>query len=372
MKKPFEQIKKTLGFGCMRLPMNGEEVDTARFSQMIDRFIDAGFNYFDTAHGYLGGKSELAIGECLSARYDRESFLLANKLTSPYFETREDIRPFFESQLQACRVDYFDFYLIHAVSSRSYPKYKDNGAFEVAAELKREGKVKHVGMSFHDSAAFLEKVLAENPEIEFVQLQFNYLDYDDPGVQSKLCYDVAVKYGKPVIVMEPVKGGALANVHPEARAVLSELSDGSDASFALRYAASFDQIYMTLSGMGNMEMMEDNIATMSDPVLFNEKELERFAEVRAIIRRVRRIQCTGCEYCLEPCPMDINIPKVFKAFNAHLSAELDKSAAKAMLPKGASPADCISCGACAAVCPQSLPIPELMEKITRNFGIGKK
>ena len=370
MSKPFSEINKKLGFGCMRLPMDGDEVNDAIFCQMIDSFITSGFNYFDTAHGYIGGKSELAIGRCLSARYDRSSFVLANKLTSPYFNCKDDIRPFFEKQLEACCVDYFDFYLIHAVSSGSYPKYRDNEAFSVASELKKEGKIGHIGISFHDSAEFLDKVLTENSCIEFVQLQFNYLDFDDPGVQSKACYDVAVKHGKPVIVMEPVKGGALARLDQESRAVASSIGEGSDASYALRFAASFDNVYMVLSGMGNMDMMTDNIATFTPFIPLSENEIDVLHETRRVIRRVKQVQCTGCEYCMEPCPMEIKIPNVFKAYNAHLSASVTKSEAKAMLPKeGGSPVDCISCGACAAMCPQHLEIPELMQRITKSFGL---
>ena len=212
-----EGIGKNFGFGCMRLPMQGEEVDKEQFCRMIDLFLSEGFCYFDTAHGYLQGKSELAIRECLAARYPRERYILTDKLTAPYFKKKEDIRPFFESQLAACGVEYFDFYLMHAQSKDVFEHFKRCQAYEEALALKEEGKIKHFGISFHDKAEVLEQILKEYPQIEVVQIQFNYVDYEDPAVQSRRCYEVCRKYGKPVIVMEPVKGGNLVNLPEEAK-----------------------------------------------------------------------------------------------------------------------------------------------------------
>ena len=200
-------IKKNFGFGCMRLPMIGEEVDIEQTKVMVDKFLEAGFNYFDTAHGYIQGKSELAVRECLAKRYPRESYMLTNKLTGNYFNKEEDIRPLFESQLEACGVEYFDFYLMHAQNATNFEKFKACRAYETAFELKKEGKVKHVGFSFHDSAEVLDKIISTYPEIEAVQIQFNYLDYEDATVESRKCYEVCRKHQKPIIVMEPVKGG---------------------------------------------------------------------------------------------------------------------------------------------------------------------
>jgi len=194
----FENVKKKLGFGCMRLPMNGKEVDYKEFTNMVDFFIESGFNYFDTAHGYLDGKSEIALKDCLTSRYPRDSYILANKLSDFCFEKQEDIRPFFESQLEICGVDYFDFYLLHAQNADNYKKYRACKAYETAFELKKEGKIKHVGLSFHDKAAVLEQILNDYPEVEFVQIQFNYVDYDDPSVEGKKVYEVCRKYNKPV------------------------------------------------------------------------------------------------------------------------------------------------------------------------------
>ena len=215
-----EKIRKNFGFGCMRLPMIGEDVDMEQTKQMEDCFLEKGFNYFDTAHGYLQGKSELALKECLTSRYPREDYVLTDKLSGADFKMEEDSRPFFERQLAACGVDYFDFYLMHSQSTTNYPHYRDCRAYETAFALKAEGKVRHVCISFHDRAAVLEQILTDYPAIEVVQIQFNYLDYDDVAVQSRKCYEVCRKPGKPVIVMEPVKGGNLVKLPDDARAVL--------------------------------------------------------------------------------------------------------------------------------------------------------
>ena len=199
MNTRFSELKKNLGFGCMRLPMKGEEVDYEEFSKMIDAYMDAGFNYFDTAHNYISGKSETAIRECLVKRYPRESYILVDKLTNLYFEKEEEIRPVFEEQLKACGVEYFDFYLMHAMSAERHAKYKECNAYEVVGELKKEGKVRHMGISFHDTAEALDAILTECPQIEVVQLQFNYADYESARVQSRLCYEVCQKHDKPVL-----------------------------------------------------------------------------------------------------------------------------------------------------------------------------
>ncbi len=365
----FREIKKNFGFGCMRLPMKNDEVDYEEFNKMIDAFIGAGFNYFDTAHGYISGKSELAIRDCLAARYPREDFVLANKLTHPYFECEADVRPLFEDQLKRCGVDYFDFYLFHSLNATNYQKHKACNTFETVKQLKSEGKVKHIAMSFHDTADVLDMILSEQDDcIEAVQLQFNYLDYDDPAVQSKKCYDVAVAHGKKVMVMEPVKGGSLVNLPTEAAELLSTLTSGSQASFALRYSASFPEVFMVLSGMGNMAMVEDNISTMGNFVPLSEKEMATTASLREIIRRVNQIQCTKCEYCVDGCPAGIKIPYIFAPYNDYLAAKITRREAKAKLPENsASASDCIGCGACEQICPQNLPIRELLGKISERL-----
>lgn len=364
----FDEVKKKLGFGCMRLKMTDDnKVDYDEFCRMIDAFIAAGFNYFDTAHGYIDGQSETAIRDCLVARYDREKFVLADKLSCWYFEKEADILPLFEKQLTRCGVDYFDFYLFHSVTRNYYEKFKSCNAFELIKKQKELGRIKHIAMSFHDTAEVLDRILTEQPFVEAVQLQLNYLDYDDPGVQSKACYDVAVQHGKKVIVMEPVRGGYLANLPAKAAEVFDRLGSGkSYASYALRYAASFPEVFMVLSGMGDTEMMQDNINTFSAFVPLSQTETAAADCAREIIRQVRQIPCTKCRYCTEVCPKNIPIPELFGVYNQVLSAKMTRGQAKELLPTDrGSAADCIQCGKCETVCPQSIEIRKALEKIAK-------
>lgn len=358
----FEKIKGNLGFGCMRLKMVDNEVDKNEFNRMIDAFMDAGFNYFDTAHGYIDGKSETAIRDCLSARYKREDFVLANKLSYWCFEKEEDIIPLFEKQLKLCGVEYFDFYLFHCLNREGYAKHKKCNSFEIVKKLKEQGKIKHIGMSFHDTADFLDTILTEQPYMEFVQLQLNYLDYDDPTVQSRECYNVCVKHCKKVIVMEPVKGGALVNIPERALKELKVLGDGSQASYALRYAASYPEVFMVLSGMGSMHMIEDNIRTFENFVPFNNEDFKVFDRVREIIREVKQIPCTKCNYCAEVCPSDISISKIFSAYNKFLSVKITKDNLKEKI-EGKGIEKCIKCGKCETNCPQSIKIRAELENV---------
>lgn len=231
---------------------------------MADYFIENGFNYFDTAHGYLDGKSEIAIKEALTSRYPRDSYILTDKLTGVYFTKEEDVRPFFLNQLEILGVDYLDFYLMHAQNATDFEKFKRCHAYETALELKKEGKIRHFGISFHDNADVLDKILTEYPQIEVVQIQFNYLDYNDDAVQSRKVYETAAKHGKPVIVMEPVKGGSLVNLPPKGQKILDELHGGSNASYAIRFAAGFDSNRVVLSGMSTLDQMEDNVSFMKE------------------------------------------------------------------------------------------------------------
>ena len=307
---------KKLGFGCMRLPMNGEEVNYLEFSKMIKAFIDNGFTYFDTAHGYIKGKSEIAIHDCLTTKYPRSAYTLADKLTDNCFNSKEDIIPFFESQLKICGVDYFDYYLMHAQSRNNYPKYKKFEAYELCQELKKQGKIKHFGISFHDTAEYLDMILSEHPEIEFVQIQFNYADYYSNNVQSKLVYDTCIKHHKKIVVMEPVKGGNLVNIPDDAKKIFDELNSNlSYASYAIRFAASFEDIFMVLSGMSNMEQMLDNLSYMKNFVPLNEKEKGAVLKAGDIFNNMNTIQCTNCKYCVAGCPKHIVIPSLFACFN---------------------------------------------------------
>lgn len=361
------KIQRNFGFGCMRLPMKDGAVDYAEFSRMIDIFLDAGYNYFDTAHGYLDGKSETAIRDCLVARYDRERYVLTNKLSIWYVKDASEVRPYFENQLVACGVDYFDFYLCHALDRESYEDYKRCRAFETVSELKEEGKVRHIGISFHDTADVLDRILTEQPSIEVVQLQINYLDADDPAVQSVACYETAVRHGKRVIVMEPVKGGALVGLPDGAKAIFDALGGGSYASYALRYAASFPEVFMVLSGMGSVAMVEDNVKSMYPFRPLDERERDACDRARAVIREAKQIPCTACNYCAELCPKGITISAHFRAANEVSMAHLTRSEARATLPAGGGPADCIGCGACESVCPQHIHIREQLANVKKTL-----
>lgn len=365
-----ENIKKNFGFGCMRLPLKDGEIDLAETSRMVDYFLEQGFNYFDTAHGYLQGRSETALKTCLTSRHPRDSYILTNKLTGSFFKTEADIRPFFQSQLEACGVDYFDFYLMHAQNAMFYQHFKKCRAYETAFALKAEGKIKHVGISFHDHAEVLEQILTDYPEIEVVQIQFNYVDYDDPAVQSRECYEVCRRHGKPVLVMEPVKGGNLVNLPEEARKVLDELHGGSPASYAIRFAAGFPGMMMVLSGMSSMEQMKDNLSYMKDFQPLNETELEAVKKVQSIFRSMNLIPCTACRYCTDGCPRQIAIPDLFAVMNTkqiHHDWNADFYYNNVYTGAGRRASDCIQCGRCEKACPQHLPIRRLLTEIAAEF-----
>ena len=370
----FPEIHGNFGFGCMRLPeMKGGGIDYEEFCRMADAFIAAGFNYFDTAHGYHGGKSEMTIADCVSSRYDRSQFLLTNKLTDPYFHKQEDIRPFFEQQLAWCKVDYFDFYLMHAQDRNNYQKFKRCKAYETAWQLKEEGKIRHFGLSFHDKHEVLDMILTEHPEVEVVQIQFNYADYETDTVESRKVYEVCAKHQKPVIVMEPVKGGSLVNLPSRANQILRDLHGGSNASYAMRFAGSFPMMTMVLSGMSNMQQMEDNIRTMQDFKPLDEREMTAVRKVCDIINAQNLIPCTSCRYCIEEstCPKGIVIPDLFAAKNQldtfhNWNTKYYYDCVLTGSGRGKA-SECIECGKCEKVCPQHLPIRELLKMVAKTF-----
>ncbi len=363
MNTYFPEIKKNFGFGMMRLPKVGEDVDIPLTTAMVDAFLAAGFNYFDTARPYIQGKSELAIRACLTSRYPRDRYVLANKLSGFCFEKEEELQPFFDSQLEACGVDYFDFYLLHAVSKKQDARYTETNAYAFAKKLKEQGKIRHLGFSFHDSPEFLENFLIQHPEMEFVQIQFNYADYKDIKVQSRKCYEVCRKFGKPVLIMEPVKGGSLINLPKEAL----DMMETSPASYAIRFAAGFEGIVMVLSGMSDMAQMEDNLSFMTDFQPLNEKDMQIIDHARTLFQAQYRVPCTDCRYCVDGCPASVPIPNIFALLNQKHARQVegDPDADYAALPVRADA--CVACGQCETACPQHLHIPRLLKEAVKAF-----
>lgn len=370
---------KKLGFGMMRLPLtdknDASSIDIEQTKRMVDAFIAGGFTYFDTAWMYCSHKSEDAVKTALVDRHPRDSFTLATKLHSGYIETKEDRDRIFNEQLRKTGAGYFDYYLIHDVNRGDYDKYLRLECFEWLREKKKAGLVKNIGFSFHDGADFLEKVLNEQKGFDFVQLQINYLDWDSDGVQSRKCYECATAHGLPVVVMEPVKGGTLAKV-PEAAEKMfrAHAPDMSVPSWAIRFAAGLDNVMMVLSGMSNMEQLEDNMSYMSDPVPLDSEEQAIVRSAVNIINGSVAVPCTGCAYCVEGCPMNIPIPKYFSLYNADLQ-ETDE---KGWKPQGeyydnltkdhGKAGDCIGCGQCEGICPQHLHIIDGMKTVAEYFG----
>jgi hypothetical protein len=363
-------MKKNFGFGCMRLPMNGDVVDRVQFKKMVAMFINEGFNYFDTAHGYISGQSEIEIRKCLTECYPRHKYILTDKLSENYFQKESDIVPFFEDQLAITGVNYFDYYLMHALNESNYAKFESCNAFNVAKELKRNGKIKHIGISFHDTAVILDKILKEHPEIEIVQIQFNYADFNDPSIQSRDVYEVCEKYNKSVIVMEPCKGGALVNLPKLAKDIFDE--DGkSYASYAIRFAASNPSVVMVLSGMSTIGQVEENLGFMKNFKPINKKEKIAIDKVKKILNNQDLIKCTDCRYCVDGCPQKISIPDLFALYNKKKqfqNCNSDFHYTANTRGKGLGKAsDCIECKKCEAVCPQHLPIRKYLSEIVNNF-----
>lgn len=366
----FPEMKGKFGFGCMRMQtLDNGEIDLDNFRAMVDCYLDAGFNYFDTAHVYFDGRSEAALKAGLVSRYPRDRYLLTNKLSSSCFETEEQIRPFFALQLSACGVEYFDFYLFHAMCTEYIEKYERVHAFDVVKQLKAEGRIRHIGTSFHDTPEVLDRLLSDHPEIEIVQIQYNYLDLDDENVQSAACLEVCKKHDKPVLVMEPVKGGSLVFLPEESLDVLRALNDGSPASLALRFAAEPDRVVMVLSGMTTLEQVQENVAMMKDLRPLSEEAHKALVTVHDQIRALHLIACTACRYCTDGCPMQINIPGVFRSMNEQTKFPGRKSDRMYnwLTKKGGKASDCIQCGACEDICPQHLPIRELLIKAAEMF-----
>lgn len=365
---------KKLGFGLMRLPLTDANdkgsIDIEALKEMVDTFMEQGFTYFDTAWMYCAFKSENAVKEALTDRYPRDRYTLTTKLHASYLKTKEDRDRIFEEQRQKTGVDYFDYYLIHAIDQELYSIYNEMDCFNWLIEKKKQGFVKHIGFSYHDSAEFLDQVLTEHPEMEFVQLQMNYLDWESAEVQSRKCYEVASKHGKPVIVMEPVKGGTLADVPVEVRESFAAYHpDLSVPSWAIRFVASLDNVAMVLSGMSNMEQLMDNISYMKEFVPMNAEEIELVHKAAEMIKDSIAIPCTGCSYCTEGCPMQIAIPDLFRVYNKSKRGEISDVEAdeeyRQLTESGGKARECLACGQCQVACPQHLEIINYLKDVAK-------
>lgn len=370
---------RKLGFGLMRLPLldpnDAASIDIELTKKMVDSFIENGFTYFDTAWMYCGFNSENATKEALVMRHPRESYTLATKLHAGFLKTKEDRDKIFNTQREKTGVEYFDYYLLHDIGADHYEVYKELDCFNWIKEKKEQGLIKHMGFSFHDNAKLLDKVLTEHPEMEFVQLQINYLDWDSEGIQSRLCYEVAEKHGKPVIVMEPVKGGTLAQVPEKVERMFKDYNpDMSIPSWAIRFAAGHKNVKLVLSGMSNMEQLEDNMSYMKNFVPLSVEEEKLVWKAVEIINSNIAIPCTGCSYCTDGCPMKIAIPKYFSLYNA----DLQEAEGKGWTPQGeyydrlttsfGKAGDCVGCGQCERACPQHLHIIDGLKRVAEHFG----
>ena len=351
-----------LGFGAMRMPEKQNGIDIERVKDMVDMYLAAGMNYFDTAYGYQGGQSETTLREALTARYPRGAFMLADKMPFWQVEKSGDMERIFAHQLEKCGVDYFDFYLLHAMDDEMYGVSTRFGGYEFIKARKAAGQVKHIGFSFHGDAALLNRILDECPEMEFVQLQINYLDWKDYGAQE--LYDIAVAHGLPVIVMEPVRGGALAVLPKRAEDVFSKAEPAaSAASWAMRYVASLPGVMTILSGMSTAEQVKDNVTTLKDFVPLASEEYAVIDRVLDALRQIKTVPCTACRYCAG-CPREIPIADVFSMYNRY-AGDMELSGfrrAYEEIPAARRVAACVDCGACEAACPQGIQVPRRLKE----------
>lgn len=362
-----------MGFGFLRLPRLDSEAadayDLVELLRMVDRFVSAGGRYFDTCYTYLNGYSEYAIRECVTKRLPREQFLLADKIPGYRCKTYEDAERYLAEELQRCGVSYFDVLMLHWLNGKHYAIAEELRQFRFLSEAKAAGKARMIGFSYHDSATLLEEILTAHPEVDVVLLQLNYLDWETTGIESRKCYEVCVRHGKKVLAMEPVKGGVLANLPPEAEAILRALHPNwSPASWAIRFVQSLPEVWICLSGMSSTAQVEDN---MQDVAPLGEAELAALAQVRELLSREQAVPCTACGYCVSHCPQHIPIPTYFRMLNELSRYPRDGWKIKPgylQSAKGRGLASrCIGCGACVRQCPQRIDVPAALKKVAEKL-----
>ncbi len=359
---------KKLGFGFLRLPKGpeGADFDYDLLNRMVDAFLTGGGRYFDTAYTYLDGKSEEALRKALVERHPRAAFEIATKLPGYLVKAPGDCERMFQIQLERCGVDFFDVYLLHWLNPENYRIAEAFDEFGFLQKLKGQGRAGRIGFSYHGDAALLETILTAHPETDIVQLQINYLDWEDSAIQARECYEVAARHGKSVVVMEPVKGGTLANLPEEGEAILKALSPESPASWAIRFVTDLDKVEVVLSGMNAMEQLRDN---HRDFVPLTEEERLALHQVAGILNRTIAVPCTGCRYCVSHCPRNIPIPDFFAIYNSYSRHPEDdwklQPTYEALAARFNRASACLGCGICAGHCPQNIPIPEFLPKIAK-------
>lgn len=368
MERYFGEATPKLGFGLMRLPKTKDgKIDLEQTKQMVDRFMEAGLTYFDTAYVYDDGDSERAAKAALVDRYPRESFTLATKLCAWMgAHDEKSAKQQFYTSLERTGAGYFDYYLLHALQAGNYKTYDKYHIWDFVKEQKEKGLIKHWGFSFHATPDILDQLLTDHPDAEFVQLQLNYADWENPDVTARENYEVARKHGKSIVVMEPVKGGALANPPTKVQEIFRQADPkASFASWAIRYAASLDGIITVLSGMSNLEQMEDNLSYMKDFRPLNAHEQQAIRKAQEAINGVKSIPCTACHYCTGGCPKQIPIPEIFAARNRQLvwgQLQEGQAAYDQLAAKGNVASDCIGCGQCERACPQQIKVIQRLKE----------
>ncbi len=373
MEKYFGESTPKLGFGLMRLPKSRGKIDIEQVKTMVDMYMAAGLNYFDTAYVYDGGESERAAKEALVDRYPRESYTLATKLCAWMgAHDEKSAKQQFYTSLERTGAGYFDYYLLHALQAGNYKTYDKYHIWDFVKDQKEKGLIKHWGFSFHASPDILDEILTAHPDAEFVQLQINYSDWENGSVMARENYEMARKHGKSIVVMEPVKGGALANPPSEVQIIFRQADpNASFASWAIRYAASLDGIITVLSGMSNIEQMRDNISYMKNFSPLDSDEQLAIKKAQEAINGIKAIPCTACHYCTDGCPMRIPIPEIFAARNKQLiwgKLKEGKSDYDNAIAAGGAASDCIACGQCENACPQQLKVIDILNSCKKSFG----